>query len=427
MPKTTIHIIGLGVSEKAALSSQATFALQSSEFVIGWARHRQCVEELINPSAFTEVKKLSELKALLIDVENKKSDQRGTQISVVASGDPLHYGIGKWLAKSFPKDMLRFYPAVSSIQAACHKQALPIQNVNVVSLHGRPLQKIRTHLKKNSTLLILTDQYSPPQVLAEECIAAGFADSTITVHEMLGYEQEVSSSYNAKQLSQLGREFDPLHVTVIETKGEGGVLPEFPGIPDSHYITGDVPGKGMISKREVRLLILSLMQPANGDVVWDIGAGCGGVSVELCYWNETANVYAIEHHPERLGYLQQNREKFGVVQNLHIVNGTAPQAYADLPTPNKIFIGGSDGALEKLLEQTWALLPEGGCLLASGVLDSTKAQLQKFAEALSLKQAADVESVELGVKRGAVENKSFQYEIKRPIEVFKFTKGKLNQ
>jgi len=151
------------------------------------------------------------------------------------------------------------------------------------------------------------------------------------------------------------------------------------------------------------------------------------VSVELCYWNEKAEVYAIEHHAERLDYLQQNREKFGVVQNLHIINGKAPQAFTDLPTPNKIFIGGSDGELENLLEKTWALLPEGGCLLASGVLDSTKAQLQKFAEALFLKQAAYVESVELGVKRGTVEDSQFQYEIKRPVEIFKFTKGKLSQ
>ena len=427
MSKTTIHIIGLGISEKAELSSQATLALHSSNNVIGWARHRQCIEALIKPSAFIEVKKLSELKALLIDGENKNGDLKEKQLSVVASGDPLHYGIATWLTKNFPKDLLRFYPAVSSIQAACHRQGLAIQNVNVVSLHGRPLQKIRTQLKRNSTLLILTDKYSPPQVLAEECIAAGFADSTITVHEMLGYEQEVSSSYNVKQLSQLGREFDPLHVTVIETKGEGGVLPEFPGIPDHYYVTGDTPGKGMISKREVRLLILSLMQPANGDVVWDIGAGCGGVSVELCYWNEKAEVYAIEHHAERLDYLQQNREKFGVVQNLHIINGKAPQAFTDLPTPNKIFIGGSDGELENLLEQTWALLPEGGCLLASGVLDSTKLQLQNFAESLSLKLEAYVESVELAVKRGSVENNQFQHEIKRPVEIFKFTKGKLRE
>ncbi|MBL4606846.1 MAG: precorrin-6y C5,15-methyltransferase (decarboxylating) subunit CbiE [Pseudomonadales bacterium] len=418
MPHIALHIIGLGISEKAALSAEAATALQSSDRVIGWARHQKIIEPLLTCNNFTEVKKLSELQALINDAsENKQS------LSVLASGDPLHYGIGLWFTKKFPKEQLHFYPAVSSIQGACHKQGLALQNVTVVSLHGRPLQKIRTQLKKNRTLLILTDKNSQPQALAEECIAAGFSDSIITVHEMLGYQQEVSTSYSVRELSRLNKEFDPLHVTVMQLKGEGGVLPEFPGIPDHYYETGAAPGKGMISKREVRLVILSLMQPANGDVIWDVGAGCGGVSVELSYWNKKVNVYAIEQHAERLVYLHKNREKFGVLQNLHIVEGKAPHVFKDLPMPNKVFIGGSDGELKSLIKKAWELLPQGGCLLASGVLDSTKQQLRGIAEQLSLAQTAYVETVELSVKRGFVVNQKMDYEVKRPIELFKFTKG----
>lgn len=226
--------------------------------------------------------------------------------------------------------------------------------------------------------------------------------------------------------------FDPLHVTVIEVMGEGGVLPEFPGIPDAHYITGAEPGKGMISKREVRLVILSLMQASNNDIIWDVGAGCGGVAVELAYWNARASIYAIEHHDTRLEYLHANRERFGVKQNLHIIAGRAPEVLESLPKPTKVFIGGSDGELNTLLHYAWQQLPIGGVLVVSAVMPSTQQQLVAFAEGLanmakqSEGQYADIESVKVAIERGSIDSSirpySLSYQPKLPVEIFKLTK-----
>ncbi len=360
---------------------------------------------------------LSELKHQLKAYNNK-------QVVVLASGDPLYYGIGRWFCQHFAREQLVFYPAISSIQAACHQLGLSLQDVTVMSLHGRPLEKIRTQLHGNTKLLVLTDKYSQPQVLAKECIAAGFTQSTLTVCENLGYQTQSIRSFSAEQLAQdTSLEFDPLHLTVIEVLGTGGILPEFPGIADTAYITGKSAGKGMISKREVRLVILSLLQPSTDDIIWDIGAGCGGVTVELAYWNEQATIFAIEHHQERLQYLSANCQRFGVTHNVNIVAGRAPEALANLPKPHKIFIGGSDGELTSLLETSWQILPIGGVLVASAVMETTRSQLVHFVETTS---SAIVESVEVSIKRGELHSdgagKKLQYQSRLPVEIFQLKK-----
>jgi precorrin-6Y C5,15-methyltransferase (decarboxylating) len=409
----SIHIIGLGVSESAELSKQAKSALSQCDIVFGSSRQLDTVAYLLT-SNMTKVilPKLDQLKAAIMSTD-------ATAIAVMASGDPLYFGIGRWFSNNFASQILSFYPAISSIQVACHRFGLSLQDVSVLSLHGRPLEKLRSTIKANTTLVVLTDKFSQPQVLAQECIAAGFEQSTLTVCENLGYAQERLSTYTAQELVLSDQSFDPLHVSIISIAGEGGVLPAFPGFPDAVFETGADPGKGMISKREVRLTILSFLQPANGDVIWDIGAGCGGVSVELAYWNEHVTVHAVEYHQQRLQYLAANQRRFGVVSNLHIVNGRAPQVLAELPTPNKVFVGGSDGELNNLLPQVWEQLPAAGVLVVSAVIDSTKQQLQTFAKTLTKWQ---VESVMLGVSRGSFVAEKLCYVDKLPVEIFCFKK-----
>jgi precorrin-6Y C5,15-methyltransferase (decarboxylating) len=176
----------------------------------------------------------------------------------------------------------------------------------------------------------------------------------------------------------------------------------------------------MFTKREVRLAVLALLQPGNDDVIWDIGAGCGGVASELSHWNERVTVYAIEQHPERLACLAENRQRFGCVANLHIVDGRAPPALEDLPDANKVFIGGSDGELDAILAAAWQRLPEQGMLVASAVTESTRAGLQKFALQLAPTQ---VETLQVAVSLGDLDESGIDYRARRPVTLFKFTRG----
>lgn len=407
-----ISVLGLGVPLQ--LTAEYLELLTSADKVIGWARHQELLAGIVAADKFVCVQKLAELKAELADTS-------GNTV-IVASGDPLFYGIGSYISKLVgDKANLTFHGNLSSIQAACHQQGLALQNVKAVSLHGRPLTSLRRHVRANTTLAILTDQDSNPQALARECIRAGFENAQITVHENLGYPHTKSSQFAASDLSASDAKFAELHVSIIQTKTastSNHPQPEFAGIEDIHFVTGDVPGKGMISKREVRLQILSQLQLQAGDVLWDVGAGCGGVAVEAALWQSKAEVYAIEHHRQRLQYLNQNVENFGVVQNLTIINGTAPSALNELSQPNKVFIGGSDGAMAEIFEHAWLAIPVGGVIVASAVLAKTSELLsQLFAGKAQLKLAS-ISRVNLGVSRGEFSHGQWQNQNKAPVDIY---------
>lgn len=405
----TIHIIGLGVDQPLVLSQQAQSALQVADIVLGSSRQLALVD--VDEARQVELPKLAELSDLI-------SKYQGKQVAVLASGDPLHYGIGAWFARHYTADQLTFYPAVSSIQSICHYLQLSQQDVEVISLHGRPLAKIRRYLKANRHYVVLTDQYSQPQILAQECAAAGLLDSTIWVGEQLGYSQQKVQQFSVANLREADTEFDPLHVSVIHTQGVGGVLPEFPGIPDEDFITDGGAGRGLITKREIRLSILSLLQPTSGDVIWDIGAGCGGVAVELAYWNDSVQVEAIESHGLRLDCLHQNCEKFGVVENLRVVDAIATEVMADLPQPNKVFVGGSGGQLQEILSQAWQRLIDNGLMVISAVTEDTKQGVSEFIKENNLES----ESMQLAVSRQSALAGHKLYRPALPVTLFKVSK-----
>jgi precorrin-6Y C5,15-methyltransferase (decarboxylating) len=267
---------------------------------------------------------------------------------------------------------------VSSIQAAFARLGRPWQQAQPVSLHGRPLTGLRSVLQGNRLYALLTDRDSSPTAIARELVAIGFGESDLWVAEDLGMPDERFRRFRAVELAATATEFSPLNVVILETRGPGGVLPEFPGIPDDWFSTGAEPGKGLLSKREVRLTILSLLAPHAGEIGWDVGAGCGGVSVEWARWNPQGEVHAIECHPERLEHLGVNRERFGVVTNLHIVAGRAPEALAELPDPHAAFIGGSNGGLREMLDVVWTRLQPNGRLVASAVTEDSRAELHAF-------------------------------------------------
>lgn len=425
-----IHIIGLGVTEAAQLSGDAHSALLQSELVIGSERQLATIKGLnteakrslrtVSPQTHAILPKLNALKSLI-------EDSNAEHITILASGDPLYYGIGRWLSRQLPSLPLRYYPAVSSIQAACHAIGLSLQDAKVISLHGRPVLTLRRHLAQQHYLVILTDQNSDPLTLAALCQEAGFSESRLWVCERLGYADQQVREFAVTDLINTHSDlsFDPLHVTIIKVIGQSRYLPSFPGIPDQHFITDGEAGRGLITKREVRLSILSLLQPLPGDIGWDIGAGCGGVAVEWALWNPLGTVHAIEHHAKRYECLVQNQQRFGVVDNLKTVSGRAPESLSKLPAANKIFIGGSDGELPNLLTALWATLPTQGVIVASAVMESSRMQLIQFAEHLSATSTtpqAEVETLQLAISKGGQLAGQLLYRPSLPVTLFKFTK-----
>ena len=433
-------------SDQAELGAEERQVLSSAAVIIGSLRQLAAVEHIVkcrvDAVLCIELPKLAQLKALL-------DAHAHSTVALLASGDPLLYGIGRWLGKQFTQSRLRFYPAISSVQLACSRVGLSWQDINIISLHGRPVESLRTQLHGKAKLMVLTDAQSHPTRLARECVESGFITTHITVFENLGYATERVRQFaatdlllrarvdagnavgdhvdvsqaNTDTLEMKGSRFSDLNIVLLELDSSVSDpvrrLPVFPGIPDHLFATGAAPGKGMISKREVRLAILSFLQPGSDEVIWDVGAGCGSVAIELAYWNPRTIVHAIEHHAVRLGHLHTNRLNFGVVKNLNIVQGHAPQALTDLPRPDKVFIGGSDGKLDSLLSLAWSELPSGGLLVVSAVTESTRHLLVSFARKLN---KAQVQSVEMLIKRGELQADGMEYTGKLPVEIFCFQK-----
>ncbi|WP_460753740.1 precorrin-6y C5,15-methyltransferase (decarboxylating) subunit CbiE [Marinomonas epiphytica] len=419
-----IHVVGLGITEPACLTSapQALLTnLTSDDLLI--ASERQLAMVKFNKAVQVRVlPKLVKLESLLLEAQT----DRVSRVVVLASGDPLYYGIGAWLGRFVKAHSavmsIQYYSNVSSIQGACERLGLSQQDVTVLSVHGRPLNSIRPHLQANKTLVLLTDQNSSPNHIAKEVVAAGLLASRLSVCERMGYKDEKVRHFEIGELLESPVSVDPLNVVVVFLAGQSVRFVSAPGIPDEYFVTDKGAGKGMITKREVRLAVLSYLQPNSGDIIWDIGAGCGGVSVELAYWQPKAQIYAVEHHDERLFCLRANQEQFGVSNNLTLIEGRAPQALAALPSPNKVFIGGSDGDLVPLLEQVWESLPQGGVLLVSCVTETTRFYTMQFS--LQRANAQDCQELtrQLAVSKGEQLAGQNIFRPNLPVTLYQFTK-----
>ena len=372
---TKITVIGLGICQPPLLNAKALSALGSCDCIMGSPRQLESMAhaQVVAKQSRTQPASLCLPKLKHIAHEIKGFDH----VVILASGDPLLFGIGKYLQSEFG-DLVTCISGVSSLQGACELTGLSLQDAQLVSLHGRPLNHLKRHLQPHRTLLILTDQNSHPQAIAKVLVAANLGLSKIHVCERLGYEDQNQQQFIAQDLATNSTPFASLHVTVVHTLGIGQVMPNFPGIADAHFVTDGESGKGLLTKREVRLNILSLLQPAPQDIAWDIGAGCGGVAIEWALWNPQGQVYAIEHHDQRIACLEANKEAFGVSANLSVIQDKAPDCLKELPFPDKVFIGGSGGELSRIMQLAWQRLKPGGRLATSAVTEPSKAALRQF-------------------------------------------------
>ena len=417
-----IHVIGLGIGDISVLSDDSKQTIRTCDVLIGSIRQRELLAKLIhiNTKIYDYPSPIEQLSPLIKHHQNKK-------LVILASGDPLFFGIGAWLRRHVAPSELLFSPNISSIQAAFSYLKQPWQDVEIISLHGRPLISIRPHLRNQHWYAILTDKNSQPHHIAQELQQYSFELSNLWVCESLGAADEKIRQFTVAELINSTVTFHPLHITIINTQGKAGILPEFPGISDTLFETGCSSGKGMITKKQVRLAALNLLQTQRKDVCWDLGAGCGGMSVEWAYWHLQSDIYAIEDHKERLNYLKINQEKFGVVKNLKIIAGTIPYDVLDgLPRPDKIFIGGSRDQLLQTLTLCWEkYLNPTGCIVISCVTESSKYIAMKFIEEKQLHST--VEKIEINTSKAeTLANK----ELMRPqlsVQLIKITKPECHE
>lgn len=417
-----IHVIGLGLGNTETLSADALQAMKTAPLIIGSQRQLACVQSLLNSTHQEQRNYPRPFADLSPQLSTYITHHPESDVCLLASGDPLFYGVGEFLLRHFSTNQLCFYSNTSSIQAAFARIKKPWQQAKVISLHGRPLTDLIPSLANNTLIALLTDKNSHPQAVARLLCQYGCTAATLWVCEALGTADEKVACFTAEALIEEVQDFHPLHIIIIETKVADCTLPSFSGFQDELFITDTgQAGKGMITKREVRLVALSLLQARAGQIVWDIGAGCGTIAVEWAYWNQHGSMYAVEHHAQRLVCLQQNKRKFGV-NNLHIIANRAPDGLAALPAPHAIFIGGTAGDLFAIMSECWERLIMGGCLVINCVTETCKTEVQCWLQQQQIARDAQ-EWIEIAVSKGGQLAGQFVMRPRLPVRLLKIVKS----
>ncbi|MGK5549863.1 precorrin-6y C5,15-methyltransferase (decarboxylating) subunit CbiE, partial [Streptomyces sp. URMC 127] len=292
----------------------------------------------------------------------------GRRVCVLASGDPMFFGIGRTLAETIGPDALRVLPHPSSVSYACARLGIPLEQTEVLSLVGRPLATLTPALHHNHRLLILSANADTPAEVAAHLRAHGYGPSRMTVLEQLGAPAERRIDGTADDWHHAPG--DALNVIAVTCHRAPGAprLPLTPGLPDEAY-----EHDGQLTKRHVRAATLAALAPAPGELLWDVGGGSGSIAVEWMRSHRTCRAISIERDPARAARITRNAERLGV-PGLQVVTGPAPAALTGLPNPDAIFIGGGLTA-PGLLDACWEALPPGGRLVANTVTLESEALL----------------------------------------------------
>lgn len=280
------------------------------------------------------------------------------RIVVLASGDPLLFGIGSYLRKHFPPDRFEFVPHVSAVQEAFARVGEPWEDAVIASVHARPLEQAIIAVRMHCKVAVLTDETNTPAHLAEALLAAGVPDCRVVVAEDLGLPTERVTDALLTSIRQSC--FSGLNVVLILQQEESRT--PLLGIPDAELAHRD----GMITRQEVRAIALSWLGLTEGSLVWDIGAGSGSISIEAGRLATKGRVFAIERDHRQAASLEANLRRH--TANVTVVYGEAPGILSTLPDPDAVLIGGSGGKLVEILNTCWKRLRAGGHVVVNLVL-----------------------------------------------------------
>jgi len=355
-----LSLIGIGEDGAEALSPAARTLLAQAQLVVGGARHLA----LAGPLAAKTMTWPSPMSAAIPEILAR----RGSPVCVLASGDPFFYGVGSLLSAHVRPEEMQCLTAPSAFSLAAARLKWSLQECCLVSLHGREFERIIPALQPHAKILCLSwDETTPPR-LAKLLCDKGLGPSRIIVMEAMGGPRERLRESTAQAFGVEG--IDPLNLVAIEiaATAQSQILPVASGLADSWFETD-----GQLTKREVRAVALSSLAPRRGELLWDVGAGSGSVAIEWLLCHPANRAIAIESRADRASRITRNALSLGVPQ-LEIITGKAPEAFANLPQPQAIFVGGGGGDT-KLLDSAYAALPSGGRLVVNAVTIETEAEL----------------------------------------------------
>lgn len=284
---------------------------------------------------------------------------RGTPTVLLASGDPLWFGMGATLTRHLAPGEVRLIPHASSFQYAASRLRWPMQHLATLSLHARPAELVHPHITPGNRILALTTDAATALHVARLLVDRGYGRSLLTVLENLGGPDEHVASTEARAFDLATGDFYVLAIDCVADPG-AALLSTVPGLPDEAFVND-----GQLTKREIRAVTVSRLAPYPGALLWDVGAGCGSIGIEWLRAARDASAIAFEREGERLQMIAVNAANLGT-PTLRIENGDAPDSLVGMPVPDAVFLGGAV-ANETLFHACWTALRPGGRLVANAV------------------------------------------------------------
>jgi precorrin-6Y C5,15-methyltransferase (decarboxylating) len=359
-----ITVVGIGEDGLDGLSPANRALVEKADVLAGGARH-------LGKAPKTAAVRIDWRDGLDAGIEAIAGHQ-GRRVVVLASGDPLNFGIAANLICRFGAAAVRVIPAAGAFSLAAARMGWPLAEVACLTVHGRALEAVNLHLVPGRKLLVLSRDGKTPAALARLLTACGFGASAIAVLEHMGGPKERRIDGRADRWRR--KSCADLNTVAVDCVAAPSArfYARVPGLPDDAF-----EHDGQITKREVRAATLARLMPLPGQTLWDVGAGSGAVAVEWLRAEGSAEAVAVERDAERAERIGRNARALGVPR-LKVVEGEAPAALRELsPRPDAVFVGGGV-ARARMLEACWRALKPGGRLVANAVTLEAQARLIAF-------------------------------------------------
>jgi precorrin-6Y C5,15-methyltransferase (decarboxylating) len=407
--RRAVTVIGIGDDGCAGLSARAAGAVASAQVLVGGERHLAFFPQFEGERIV--------LKGGLTEALGRVAERAGEQnVCILASGDPLFFGVGGLVVNKLGAEHVEVLPHPSAMQWAFARIGLKWDDAALLSLHARPREGFLTRLKRCAKVACFTDETNTPPALAAHMLEHGESAWNAWVCENLAGPGERVRRFTLPELASC-TDVGPLNVLILVRSNPGWrPLPAIAFLHEDDFAKR-MPKKGLITKREVRLLSLAQLAIRPASVVWDIGAGSGSVAIEAALLAYEGRVYAIELDPEGVEICRDNL-KTHAVDNVRVVAGRAPEALVGLENPDAVFVGGSKGSLNEILDVAFHRLNPGGRLVVNAIT------LENVAEAYQSLRGLGVlpEVTLLNVARGEPLAQYLRYESLNPIHIFAASK-----
>ncbi len=409
MGQHAVTLIGIGEDGCMGLSSRAYNCIRQSQILVGGQRQLAFFPDYPGKTVILSSKIRQTLEQL-------KDDSGDHNIAILASGDPLFYGAGSLALKIFGPDFCGFIPQPSSMQLAFAAAGMAWSDASLLSVHGRSLEGFCQKIRRTRKLGLLTDSDNSPMRVALHLLEYSDHQWHAILCENLGGADERIRSLSLSELARL-EDCSPLNVLILHRCADWVCPPVFSAEPEEVYARR-MPKLGLITKKEIRVLTLAALRLTQESVVWDIGAGSGSVSIEAGRLASEGRIFAVECESESLSFCAENILKHGA-DNVRLIAGEAPLALADLESPDAVFIGGSKGQLDALIQLVWQKLKPGGRLVINAVTMENVSQALSSLNQLSL--PFDVNLVQIA-RSSLLAGKYHRYEGLNPIHIFSLSK-----